>query len=155
MSGTVLTGGGLAGYIAAVERRNAATDVAKGCMAQRGYMVVPVTEVAAHNAKNRAISGIAAPTLAHGQVGISLVPVAKSGVKTTAKEGLYVVDVTPSSPAAAAGVLPGDIVTAAGGRKLLSEADFGNVMTSSAGSPVVLRIVRGAGQLELTVTPAS
>jgi len=41
MSGTVYTGGGLAGVAAAIGRSQQASDVQRGCMAQRGYILVP------------------------------------------------------------------------------------------------------------------
>jgi len=41
LSGVTFTGGGLAGIAAGVERSNAADTVARGCMAEKGYLQVP------------------------------------------------------------------------------------------------------------------
>jgi hypothetical protein len=47
LSGTTFTGGGLAGIAAAQQRSNSADQVASGCMAQKGYVLVLETEAAA------------------------------------------------------------------------------------------------------------
>ena len=39
-SGVVVTSGGFAGVVAAQQRSDALGDVAKGCMAQKGYLLV-------------------------------------------------------------------------------------------------------------------
>ena len=41
VSGVTFSGGGLAGAVAAAERSNAVGQVAQGCMAQKGYVIVP------------------------------------------------------------------------------------------------------------------
>jgi hypothetical protein len=41
LSGVTFTGGGLAGLAAAADRSNAADTVARGCMAEKGYLLVP------------------------------------------------------------------------------------------------------------------
>src|SRR3954447_16056695 len=40
LSGVTVAGGGLAGAIAAIDRSNAADTVARGCMAEKGYLLV-------------------------------------------------------------------------------------------------------------------
>jgi hypothetical protein len=51
MSGVQLNSGGLMGVAEAMERGQAADDVTKGCMAQRGYLLVP-REVAEARARS-------------------------------------------------------------------------------------------------------
>jgi hypothetical protein len=45
MSGTVIADGGLAGLSAAIERNQEASVVLRGCMAQKGYLLVPKDQV--------------------------------------------------------------------------------------------------------------
>lgn len=47
LSGTTFTGGGVAGIIAAQQRGVSADQVASGCMAQKGYVLVLETDAAA------------------------------------------------------------------------------------------------------------
>ena len=56
VSGVTFTGGGLAGLAAAVERSNAVGQVAQGCMAQKGYVMVPEDQAAAKAAEFAAIA---------------------------------------------------------------------------------------------------
>jgi hypothetical protein len=51
LSGVTFAGGGLAGAIAQSERNNATLDVGKGCMAQKGYLLVPEDQAAARTAE--------------------------------------------------------------------------------------------------------
>jgi hypothetical protein len=56
LSGVTLTGGGLAGVAAAVERSNAADTVQRGCMAEKGYLLVPEDQVPTKAAELSAIA---------------------------------------------------------------------------------------------------
>jgi hypothetical protein len=56
LSGVTFTGGGLAGLAAAAQRNNAAADVAKGCMAQHGYILVPEDQAEAKSAELAALN---------------------------------------------------------------------------------------------------
>ncbi|HEV2575132.1 MAG TPA: hypothetical protein VGU72_25585 [Beijerinckiaceae bacterium] len=47
LSGVTVAGGGLAGAVAEADRNNAAMDVGKGCMAEKGYVYVPEDQAAA------------------------------------------------------------------------------------------------------------
>jgi hypothetical protein len=70
LSGVTFTGGGLAGVAASMERSNAADTVQRGCMAEKGYLLVPEDQAAAKRAELAAIaeqkrqqeSAAAAPT---------------------------------------------------------------------------------------------
>jgi serine protease Do len=67
--------------------------------------------------------------------------------------GLIVVAVTPDGPAAAAGVLLGDIVLALDGRAIATTDDlFGLLTAERVGRAVPLRILRSGSVRELTVT---
>jgi hypothetical protein len=57
LSGVTFTGGGLAGAAAAAQRGQAAGQVAQGCMAEKGYVLVPEDQVAA---KQQELAAIAA-----------------------------------------------------------------------------------------------
>lgn len=51
LSGVTIASGGIAGAIAQGQRNAAAMDVAKGCMAEKGYVLVPEDEAAAKSAE--------------------------------------------------------------------------------------------------------
>ena len=56
VSGVTFAGGGFAGAVAAAERSNAVGQVAQGCMAQRGYLVVLREEAPAKLAELAAVA---------------------------------------------------------------------------------------------------
>lgn len=56
MVATPIMYGGLIGAIQQIERNTAVVDVVKGCMASRGYVLVPASEVEARAAAARAIA---------------------------------------------------------------------------------------------------
>jgi len=60
LSGVAVHGGGFAGLAVQMERDNAARDVMRGCMAQRGYMLVDEREAEARSAEFRANAQLAA-----------------------------------------------------------------------------------------------
>jgi len=61
--------------------------------------------------------------------------------------------VFPDSPAAAAGILPRDLIVAADGQPLLSLASLSDYLNTHQGGPVDLTVRRGAETLHVTVTP--
>ncbi|WP_315701856.1 MULTISPECIES: hypothetical protein [unclassified Bradyrhizobium] len=56
LSGVTFTGGGVGGAIAAAERSNAADTVARGCMAEKGYLLVKEEEAEQKRAELAAIA---------------------------------------------------------------------------------------------------
>ena len=69
--------------------------------------------------------------------------------------GVQVVQVTPGSPAASAGVQTGDIITAVNGTALGANATLGSILAGhQAGDHLVLSIRRGSQSLTITVTLA-
>jgi regulator of sigma E protease len=62
--------------------------------------------------------------------------------------------VQPGSPAAAAGLQPGDIVLAIDGRAIESFSDMQRIVSASAGQTLVFRIDRGGAPVTLEATPA-
>lgn len=56
------------------------------------------------------------------------------GVKVDRDDGLRVTEVRPDSPAARAGIKPGDQLAMAGGRKLFGQADFRGVLHRAPGA---------------------
>jgi hypothetical protein len=56
LSGVTFTGGGLSGIAAAVDRSNAADTVQRGCMAEKGYLLVPEDQVDERQASLAAIA---------------------------------------------------------------------------------------------------
>ncbi len=55
LSGVTFGGGGIASAVARAERGNAADDVFKGCMAQKGYAIVPANQAEQAVAHYRAV----------------------------------------------------------------------------------------------------
>jgi len=68
------------------------------------------------------------------------------------RDGLLVRAVEDASPAAAAGLRTGDLLVAAGDRSLVAIDDLHDALSAAAGSTVVLRLVRGVEESEVTVT---
>lgn len=62
--------------------------------------------------------------------------------------------VQPGSPAAAAGLQPGDKIVAVDGSAIESFEDLQGVVRDSAGTPLRFAVQRGGQPVELTVTPA-
>ena len=72
---------------------------------------------------------------------------------STAADGSSTPAVTPSSPAEAAGLKDGDIILAIEGQTIDSEHPLDAVLTSFApGQTVKLTVLRGSGQLDISVT---
>ncbi len=71
------------------------------------------------------------------------------------EHALMVVDVARGEPAAAAGLLPGDVLLAADGRRLDHPEALAGHLDARAGQPIRLRLLRGGAVLEVAVTPRS
>ena len=56
LSGVTMTGGGIIGAMAAAERSNAADTVQRGCMAEKGYLLVPEDQAEARQTELAAIA---------------------------------------------------------------------------------------------------
>ncbi|MEO5535142.1 MAG: site-2 protease family protein [Pseudolysinimonas sp.] len=59
----------------------------------------------------------------------------------------------PASPAAAAGLVPGDRIVSINGTPVSGPADASPIIASAAGTPLTFAIVRGGKDLTLTITP--
>src|SRR5688572_151588 len=110
-------------------------------------------------------AAIAWPTAAHilehgrskrGYLGIAgqTVPLPEpQSARAGRSEALLVIGVTEGSPAAAAGVLVGDVLFELDGRAVNSTDDLLDLLTSIAvGKPVSGRVLRGAAVVDLTIT---
>ena len=67
---------------------------------------------------------------------------------------VVVVSVAPGTPAAKAGLRPGDVVAAVDGRPVRSAAALAARVRASGGRPLVLTLRRGGKMLEVKVAPA-
>ena len=99
---------------------------------------------------------IAGETPTHAQLGVSLSTVSAA---TASRYGLpvdtgaYVAAVTPDSGAAAAGIVPGDIITAFDGQAVESASDLMlDVRTKNPGDTVTLTVNSGGQEKEVQVT---
>ncbi|HXA43004.1 MAG TPA: trypsin-like peptidase domain-containing protein [Candidatus Solibacter sp.] len=74
-----------------------------------------------------------------------------AGDQTT---GMGVIEVVPNSPAAAAGLRPGDLVLEVDGRPVSDAGDLQRLLVAeSIGRPLSLRVIRDGRVLTLTATP--
>jgi serine protease Do len=71
------------------------------------------------------------------------------------EHALIVVDVVPGDPAAAAGLLPGDVLLAADGRPLDHPAALANHLDARGAAPIQLRVLRGGAVRDVVVLPRS
>jgi S1-C subfamily serine protease len=70
------------------------------------------------------------------------------------EQAVEVAEVFPESPAAAAGIQPGDWIVAAGGRLVTSTDDLHRVLSAMpAAQDVVMEVIRDESRFEFTVTP--
>ncbi|HEY7290629.1 MAG TPA: PDZ domain-containing protein [Vicinamibacterales bacterium] len=95
-------------------------------------------------------------SLRRGYLGVAGQPVKLSDQQNTAhdrEDGLLVVGVTSGSPAAATGLLVGDIVLDFDAHPIHSSEDLLDLLLGDrVGKPVELRVLRGGGIITLTVT---
>ncbi|HUH22937.1 MAG TPA: site-2 protease family protein, partial [Brevundimonas sp.] len=64
-----------------------------------------------------------------------------------------VVQVQPESPAAAAGFLPGDLITRVNGKLIADGGEVTRVVALSSGDPVQFTVERAGADVQLTATP--
>ena len=64
-----------------------------------------------------------------------------------------VVQVQPDSPAAAAGFLPGDLITRVNGKLIADGGEVTRVVARSSGDPVRFTVERAGAEVQLTATP--
>ncbi|HEY6538731.1 MAG TPA: S1C family serine protease, partial [Candidatus Dormibacteraeota bacterium] len=84
-----------------------------------------------------------------GEVGRRL----RAAVGLPERNGVLVRHLDEEGPAARAGVLKGDLLTAAGGADLARAADLHRVLAAAKpGDPLQVALVRGAEEIELAVT---
>ncbi|MEA3209708.1 MAG: regulator of sigma protease [Chthoniobacter sp.] len=67
--------------------------------------------------------------------------------------GVRVVNVEPESPAAAAGLRPGDLILAMDGRRATTAAAVVEFVGQHGGVPITLKVRRENGEVEIKVTP--
>ena len=91
-----------------------------------------------------------------GQLGVTiqdLTPELAKALKIEAREGAVVASVTPNSPAAAAGVQAGDVITAVNGQKVRNSADLRNkIGLLPIGSKVDLDVIHNAVVSHITAS---
>jgi DNA-binding MarR family transcriptional regulator len=97
-----------------------------------------------------------APAAGAGRIGLVLAPAhvtisMRAAVGLPPVAGLLVRVVEPGSPAARAGLQPGDVLTAAGDRELRSSSAWYAAACDAGTGPVELTILRGTSQLRLSV----
>lgn len=102
----------------------------------------------------RAASAPGAPDL---DLPVPLVPSPMGGktlIGLDSRDLCQVAVVEPASPARAAGLRPGDLITACDGHPIWSRLHLIRLVTDSAGAPLTLTIRRGARTIETTLSAA-
>lgn len=117
-------------------------------------VAIPAGELLAGRAE-RLWSGDAAPP---PRLGVAIAPARiarrlRSSVGLPPRDGLLVRSVAPESPAAAAGIEPGDLLVGTGERPLASVEDLYAALDAvEPGRGLALRVVRGADERDVAVT---
>jgi serine protease Do len=117
------------------------------------YLALPAT--AALRSRVEALGRGETPTRRH--LGVALAPAhvarrLRAAVGLEPRDGVLVRDVAEGSPAAAAGLVRGDLIVAAGGRPILSIDDLLSAVDGvGEDGALSLTVGRGAGELEVTV----
>ncbi|GAB4389931.1 S1C family serine protease [Albidovulum sp.] len=95
-------------------------------------------------------------TVNRGWLGVSIQPVTEdiaAAIGLDKPEGTLITDVTPDSPAAAAGLKRGDVVVAVDGAKVASPRDLARLVAGDApGTKVKLELLRAGKPTDLAVT---
>ena len=112
--------------------------------------------IPANYAVNLANQIIAGETPTHAQLGVSLSTVSAQAAQRyglPVDSGAYVAGVSENSGAAAAGIVPGDIITAFDGQPVESASDLMlDVRTKNPGDTVTLTVNSGGQEKEVQVT---
>jgi S1-C subfamily serine protease len=129
---------------AVVDTAGRVLGIATSALSRIAGLAVPVSTV------NRVIDELLrSGHVARGYLGLGLHPVALADGST----GLIVLSAETDGPAARAGVLIGDILTALGGKPVRDTDDIQSALDSeSVGKPIAARIVRGGQVIELNIT---
>ncbi|MBK5224745.1 MAG: trypsin-like peptidase domain-containing protein [Acidimicrobiia bacterium] len=94
-------------------------------------------------------------TVSHAYLGLHpapLTPQIKQQLRVEADEGVVVLDVVFASPAATAGLAPGDVITEVEGEPVPTvEAFLATLRGREPGDEMVVRVVRGGEELELSI----
>jgi len=118
------------------------------------YLAVP-TDAAMRSRIDRLAQG---EHIERPRLGVAIAPswVAqrmRTAVGLAPREGLLVREVEPDGPAAASGVLVGDLIVAASGRPVVDPDDLEEAITAAAGI-LVVTLVRGEAEMEVSVALA-
>lgn len=75
-------------------------------------------------------------------------------VKILPAQALIIREISTNSPAAAAGLMPDDEVTAIGGNRIYSAVTFGEYIEAHPKDPVQVELLRNGKPIDVTMTPA-
>ena len=116
--------------------------------------VRPQLDAAAVEIVDEAATLLEHGSLKRGYLGIAGQPATLGDAQRPAAgrdDGVLVVNVASGSPAAAGGVLVGDVILDFDGEAIGSPDDLVDRLAGRAGQPVRLRMLRGGAAIELTV----
>ena len=137
-----------------------------GCATYSQLYVNSAGDVVACSATGQGLFGMATAANATDNCGRQMrnagyVEIERAGVvgirlsDTAAGEAVRVLMVATGSPAAAAGVLPGDTITEIAGQPVSSKVDAGHLLFGMADTEVGLTLTRGAERMDLVLVRAS
>ena len=117
------------------------------------YLAIPADEAL----RGRADALARGETATSPRLGVSLTPghVARRlrrAVGLPDADGLLIGEVAEASPAARAGLAPGDLIVAAAGRPVSAPDDLFDALAAARGGTLELRVVRGTDERTLQVT---
>lgn len=140
----------LGGYVKFMDDENAASVAS----AEKLSRMSPEERAGAFHAKPlwQRAAVVAAGPIANFLLSVAIFALMFSliGVRSTAPR---VDEVVPSSPAAAAGFMPGDVIMEVGGNKVDNFTEVLRLVSTSPGRELAVKVDRGGQVLDLRVTP--
>ena len=92
----------------------------------------------------------------HGTLGLSVKPLSPEDARelgVAGRKGLFVAEVDPAGPAAAAGFQPGDVIEQVNGKPVSEASELRSAVQAAGDRPALVLVHRREGSLYLTLSP--